>query len=178
MPVYEYKALTLKGKTISGIIDAESPLVARQKIRASKGFPVSVKEVHDLSAKKELRLFETARRFKQVRPAEVSIMTRQLATLLTAGFPLVSALDILIPQTRSKVFKKQLAKIKDAVVEGNSFSGSLSLYPKTFFPLYVNMVHAGETSGTLEIVLDRLADISEKQQTLKNRIRAAMAYPI
>jgi general secretion pathway protein F len=105
-------------------------------------------------------------------------MTRQLATLVGAGFPLVSALDSLIPQTRSKTFKKILAKIKDSIVEGNSFALSLSLYPETFSSLYVNMVRAGETSGALEIVLERLADITEKQQALKHRIRSALAYPV
>jgi general secretion pathway protein F len=106
------------------------------------------------------------------------MMTRQLSTLVGAGFPLVSAIDALIPQTKSKAFKKMLARIKDAIVEGNSFAAALSLYPGTFSTLYTNMVKAGETSGTLEIVLDQLADITEKQQALKNKIRTAMAYPI
>jgi general secretion pathway protein F len=106
------------------------------------------------------------------------MMTRQLATLVGAGFPLVSALDTLIPQTRSQLFKKILAKIKESIVEGNSFARSLSMYPGTFSSLYVNMVRAGETSGALEIVLERLADIMEKQQALKHRIRTALAYPV
>lgn len=178
MPVYEYKALTTKGKTTSGIIDAESPLAARQKIRAASVFPVSITEIHDTPAKKEPRSFSIARYIQRVRSSEVSVMNRQLATLVAAGFPLVSAIDILIPQTRSKVLKRQLAKIKDSIIEGNSFARSLSLFPKTFSALYVNMVHAGETSGTLEIVLERLADITENQQALNNRIRAALAYPI
>ncbi len=178
MPVYEYKALTQKGKTTSGIIDAESPIVARQKIRAFKAFPVAVKEVHDSPTKKESRTLSFARYFQRVTPSEVAVMTRQLATLISAGFPLVSAIDILIPQTRSNAFKRQLAKIKDSIVEGNSFARSLSLYPRSFSELYVNMVHAGETSGTLEIVLERLADITEGQQALKQRIRSALAYPV
>jgi general secretion pathway protein F len=98
--------------------------------------------------------------------------------LISAGFPLVSALDALVPQTRSHGFKKTLAQIKDSIVEGNSFARALSNYPAQFSPLYVNMVRAGETSGTLEIVLERLADITEKQQALKNRIQTALAYPI
>ncbi len=178
MPVYEYTALNIKGKTTSGIIDAESPLIARQKLRAANTFPVSIKEVHDTAIKKEPLSSSILRRFKRVRPSEVSIMTRQLATLISAGFPLVSAIDALIPQTSSQTFKKILAKIKDSIVEGNSFARSLSLYPGTFSALYVNMVRAGETSGALEIVLERLADISEKQQALKHRIRSALAYPI
>jgi general secretion pathway protein F len=178
MPVYEYKALTQKGKTTSGIIDAESPIVARQKIRAFKAFPVAVKEVHDSPTKKESRALSFTRHIQRVTPSEVAVMTRQLATLISAGFPLVSAIDILIPQTRSNAFKRQLAKIKDFIVEGNSFARSLSLYPRTFSELYENMVHAGETSGTLEIVLERLADITEGQQALKQRIRSALAYPV
>jgi len=178
MPVYEYKALDIKGKTTSGIIDAESSLIARQKLRASRTFPVSINEVSDTATKKEPRSFLISRYFKRVRPSEVSIMTRQLATIVGAGFPLVSALDTLIPQTRSKTFKKIIAKIKDSIVEGNSFARSLSLYPGTFSSLYVNMVRAGETSGALEIVLERLADITEKQQALKHRITTALTYPV
>jgi len=178
MPVYEYKALTSKGKTTSGIVDADSPLIARQKIRASRVFPISITEIHDTPAKKEPRSFSIAHHIQGVRSSEISVMTRQLATLISAGFPLVSAIDSLIPQTQSNPLKRQLAKIKDSIVEGNSFTRSLSLYPRSFSNLYVNMVHAGESSGTLEIVLERLADTTEKQQALKQRIRTALAYPI
>jgi len=178
MPVFEYTALDIKGKTISGIINADSPRAARQKLRASRTFPVSIKEVHDTATIKTPRPFSTVGPFARVRPYEISIMTKQLATLVGAGLPLVSAIDALISQIRSQAFKKMLAKIKDSIVEGNTFAGSLALFPGTFSSLYVNMVKAGETSGALEIVLERLADITEKQQALKNRIRAAMAYPI
>jgi general secretion pathway protein F len=178
MPVYEYTALDIKGKTISGIIDADSSRTARQKLRTSKIFPVSINEVHDTSTIKTQKSFSFKDSFSRVRPYEVSIMTKQLATLLGAGLPLVSAMDALISQIRSQAFKKMLAKIKDSIVEGNSFARSLSLFPGTFSSLYVNMVKAGESSGALDIVLERLADITEKQEALKNRIRAAMAYPI
>ena len=106
------------------------------------------------------------------------MMTRQLSTLVGAGFPLVSALDTLIPYTKSQGFKRVLAQIKDAIVEGNSFAAALSAYSGIFSPVYINMVRAGESSGTLEIVLDRLADITEKQQALNSRIKSALAYPI
>jgi general secretion pathway protein F len=178
MPVYEYTALDIKGKTISGIIDADSSRSALQKLRASKTYPVSIEEVHDMAAIKAPKTFSVLRPFTRVKPQEVSMMTRQLATLLGAGLPLVPAIAALTSQTRSQSFKKMLAKIKDSIVEGNSFARSLSLFPGTFSALYINMVTAGETSGALEIVLERLADITEKQQALKNRIRSAMAYPI
>lgn len=178
MPVYEYTALDIKGKTISGIIDADSSRTARRKLRTSKIFPVSIKEVHDTSAIKTPKSFSLRDSISRVRPYEISMMTKQLATLLGAGLPLVSAMDALISQIRSQAFKKMLAKIKDSVVEGNSFARSLSLFPGTFSSLYISMVQAGESSGALDIVLERLADITEKQEALKNRIRAAMAYPI
>ncbi|GBC64067.1 type II secretion system protein GspF [Desulfonema ishimotonii] len=178
MPVYEYTALDAKGKTISGVIDAESAPAARQKLRSSKKYPVSIKETLDAPARKGSRLLTLSGTLTRVKPAEVSLMTRQLATLVGANFPLVSALDTLIPQTKSQGFKKILAQIKDAIVEGNSFAAALSPYSNTFSPLYVNMVRAGESAGTLEIVLERLADITEKQQALNSRIKAALAYPV
>ncbi|OQY59961.1 MAG: type II secretion system protein GspF [Desulfobacteraceae bacterium 4572_88] len=179
MPVYEYTALDMKGKTVSGILDAESSSAARQKLRGSKIFPISISETQKASAKKESpRSSLNMTSLNRVKPSEISMMTRQLATLVNAGFPLVSAIDTLIPQTKSPGFQKILAEIKDSIVEGNSFAASLSLYPGIFTPLYINMVSAGESSGTLEIVLDRLADITEKQQALKSRIRSALAYPV
>lgn len=106
------------------------------------------------------------------------MMTRQLATLLAAGFPLVSAIYTLIPQSGSAIFKRILSQIKDAIEEGSSFAEALALYPDTFSDMYINMVRSGESSGTLELVLERLADISEKQQALNNRIRSALTYPV
>ena len=178
MPVFEYTALDSNGKTTSGIIDAEGALAARQKLRTSGIFPVSIKETQEATPKKVSKSINLTGRFSRVKPVEIALMTRQLATLIGAGFPLVSALDALVPQTKSHGFKKMLAQIKDLIVEGSSFAQALSKYPATFSSLYVNMVRAGETSGTLEIVLDRLADITEKQQALMNRIQTALAYPI
>ena len=178
MPVFEYTALDNKGKSTSGIIDAEGAQAARQKLRTSGIFPVSIKEAQEAQPKKESGTFSLSTRFSRIKPVEVAMMTRQLATLVGAGFPLVSALDALVPQTKSHGFKKILAQIKNLIVEGNSFARALSNYPGQFSSLYVNMVRAGETSGTLEIVLERLADLTEKQQALKNRIQTALAYPI
>jgi len=177
MPVYEYTALDKKGKTTSGIINAESQLMARQQMRLNNIFPISFKEISDTPPENKSK-FSIPISFTHIRSSEISLMTRQLATLVGAGFPLVSAINALISQTKTNALKKILAKIKDSIVQGNSFANSLSLYPTVFSAIYINMVHAGETSGTLEIVLDRLADISEKQQALSSKIRAALAYPI
>jgi general secretion pathway protein F len=178
MPVYDYQALDAKGKTINGIIDADGAQAARQKIRAMGSFPVAVKEVTEgeTGSKKRSPSFQGL--FSRVTPAQLSLWTRQLATLTGAGFPLVSALTTLVSQTKTQGFTKIVARIKDSIVEGNSFASALTLYPSVFSQIYINMVRAGETSGTLEIVLQRLADIMEKQQELKSRIQTAMAYPI
>ncbi|MBI5592305.1 MAG: type II secretion system inner membrane protein GspF [Deltaproteobacteria bacterium] len=174
MPVYEYTALDVKGNTLSGIVDADSPASARQKLRAAGNYPVAVREAASLSAQQSPRFFK---RFRRVRQSELAIMTRQLGTLMTAGFPLVAALDALIPQTRSLQLKNQLTRIKDAIVGGSSFSQALSTVP-TFPPLYINMIQAGESSGTMELVLDRLAEMIEKQQQVTQRITSAMTYPV
>ncbi|MFP4390410.1 MAG: type II secretion system F family protein, partial [Desulfococcaceae bacterium] len=178
MPVYEYTALDARGKSVSGIIDAESAVAARQRLRGSRIFPVSVQETQRSPEKKSGWMTALSHSFARVRPSEVALMTRQLSTLAGAGFPLVTALDTMIPQIKSPGFKRVMAQIKDSVVEGNTFAAALSPYPGIFSPVYVNMVRAGETSGTLEIVLDRLADIAEKQQALATRIKTALAYPI
>jgi len=178
MPVYEYTALDENGKNTSGIVDAESAPMARQKLRSMQQYPVSINEVADLSSQKAKETPSVASIFYRVKQTDIAAMTRQLATLISAGFPLVSAIDALIPQTASKAFKPILAQIKDAIVEGNSFAGALSNYPSAFTSLYTNMVRAGESSGTLDIVLEQLADITEKQQALKTRIRSALAYPV
>jgi len=178
MPVYEYVALNAKGKKVNGIIDADGATAARQKLRGSGSYPITVTEVEKASTATETSKFSIRSVFQRVSPAEVAMMTRQLSTLVGASLPLVSAIDILIPQTKSSIFKKILAQIKESIIEGNTFAASLAPYPSTFPALYVNMVHAGETSGTLEIVLERLADITEKQESFKNRVRTALAYPI
>ena len=176
MPVYEYTALDIKGNTVSGIVDADSPAAARLKIRAAGNYPVAVREAASLTVQTSvLPLFS---RFRRVKSSEIAMMTRQLGTLMSAGFPLVAALDALIPQTRSPHLKKQLTHVKDAIVGGSSLSEALEKIPGVFPPLYINMVQAGESSGTMELVLGRLAEMIEKQQQVKQRIASAMTYPV
>jgi general secretion pathway protein F len=178
MPVYEYRALNVKGSKIKGIINADSIVAARQKLRETDIFPVEIKETSarekdELATKKSVATF-----FKRVSLREVSSFTRQLATLLGGGLPLLASLTTLVSQTTNPQLKKTLAQVKEQVNEGTGFAQSISYYPKIFSPLYVNMVRAGEASGTLDIVLERLADFNERQQALRGKIRAALAYPI
>jgi len=178
MPVYEYTAINAGGKSITGIIDADNGSEAREKLRASNIFPVNITEAYDTgqSHRDRKRLYNF-RLFSGVKSRELTSTTRQLATLVGAGFPLVSAIYTLIPQTGSPALKKILSRIKDSVEEGNSFAESLSEFPDIFPPLFVNMIRAGEASGTLEIVLERLAEINENRQVQKNRIISILAYP-
>lgn len=178
MPVYEYRALTKGGRNVNGIIDADNPAGARQKLRASGVFPVEVQETSSrpkdaLSSPGSISHF-----FKRITPGELSAMTRQLSILLEAGVTLVASLDALISQVDNPLLKKVMAQLKESINEGNDLASSLAEHPKVFSQIYVNMVRAGEASGSLDVVLERLAEFSEHQQALRGRIKAAMAYPV
>ncbi len=182
MPVFEYNALNNKGKKISGIIDAESLISAGTKIRKKNFFPISINEIDSESKteKKNNNMFNSLNilLFSRIKASEIAMITRQLATLISAGFPLVEAIATLVTQTRSKALKKILSKIKGSIEEGRSFAESLLMYPSVFSQIYINMIKAGESSGTLEIVLERLADITEKREETKQKIQTAFAYPV
>ena len=177
MPVYESTALNDKGKKLKGIIDAQSTVAARQKLRESNIYLTDLQE--SSGAKKDSPLKQPmGGLFRKVGSREVTVMTRQLATLLGAGLPLVQSLATLIAQTSHPQLKTILSQIKEEVNEGSSFSQTMTHYPQVFPAFYLNMVRAGEASGTLHLVLERLADFSEKQQALKGRVQAALAYPL
>ena len=178
MLVFEYTALDQKSKKIKGVIDAGSMNHARQKLREMEVFLVDIKETAGGDKEKSGDKIAIFPMMKKVRLRDLSIMTRQLSTLLSAGLPLVPSLNALASQTKHPQFKIILAQIKDQVTEGNSLTLSMSNFPDVFPPLYVNMIRAGEASGTLDIVLDRLADFYEKSQALRTKIRSALAYPI
>ena len=178
MPVYEYTALDRAGKNVVGIIDADSNVAARQKLRASGKYPVEVKETTAKAKSESAAGFSLPSLFNRITPDDIHALTRQLATLLNAGIPLVGALDALMEQTTSPPLKKIIAQIKESVNEGNSLTVSLTRHPKLFSNIYINMVRAGEASGSLDVVLDRLAEFGEHQQALKGRFQAALVYPV
>ena len=178
MPVYEYTALDQAGKNVTGIIDADSTVAARQKLRAAGKYPVQVKETTAKAKTEAAAGFTMPSLFNRVTPDDIHGLTRQLATLLNAGIPLVGALDALMEQTPNAPLKKIIAQIKESVNEGNSLTVSLTRHPRLFSNIYVNMVRAGEASGSLDVVLERLAEFGEHQQALKGRFQAALVYPI
>jgi len=177
MPVFEYTALNGSGKKIKGIIDADSLAAARQKIRGGGNYPVNIKES---VAKKEggKGSFFTRQLGTSIKQQEIHLATRQLATLLGAGIPLVPSIAGLIEQTSNRSLQTVLAQIKDAVNEGNSLTSALDEHPRLFSKIYINMVRAGEASGSLDVVLDRLAEFGENQHAIRSRVKAAMLYPI
>jgi general secretion pathway protein F len=178
MPVFEYTGLNNVGKTLKGILDADSAVAARQKLRGMGIFPVEVKEELSRTRGRSSASLSAFRSLKRIKAGEIHAMTRQLSILLGAGVPLVKSLEALIAQITNPGFKKIMAQIKESVNEGNSLASSLSEHPKVFSNYYVNMVYSGEASGLLDVVLRNLAEFGERQQALRSRFRAAMAYPI
>jgi general secretion pathway protein F len=174
LPLFAYEALNSVGKSIHGVIDADSPRTARSKLRSQGVFPTEIREegVTAIAPLSRLPLMQ------RVRPKDLALAFRQLATLIEAGIPLVSSLSALTEQLTHPVLSKVLAQIKESVREGNSFAQSLAAHPSIFSPLFVGMVKAGEISGTLGLTLSRWADFSERQVEMRQKIRAAMTYPI
>lgn len=177
MSVFEYIALDEKGNQLKGFVDAPGVAAARQKLREENIYPV---EINQAETKKETALSGTLKinLWERVSAGQVAVFTRQLSTLLGAGMPLVPSLSILMQQEKNPLLKKSLAQIREKVNEGKSLTEAMSEFPKIFQPFYLNMVRAGEASGTINLVLERLADFSENQQALMNKIRSALAYPI
>jgi general secretion pathway protein F len=177
MSVFEYVALDAQGHQRKGFVDAPGIAAARQKLREENVYPV---EINPAETKKETALSGALKIniLERVSTGEVSAFTRQLSTLLGAGMPLVPSLTILMKQAKNLLLKKSLAQIREQVNEGKSLTDSMSAFPRIFPPFYLNMVRAGEASGTINLVLERLADFSENQQALMNKIRSALAYPI
>lgn len=177
MPVYEFKALDSAGKNIKGVIDAESDAQAKSKLRSAGKYPVTIRlskgrsQTHD-------RKNGGVGFFERIKSEEIHVMTRQLATLIGAGIPLVQSLSSLVEQTVNPALKRVIVQIREKVNEGSMLTRALSDHPKLFSTIYVNMVRAGEASGSLDIVLERLADFGEKQQALQSRLQAALIYPV
>jgi general secretion pathway protein F len=179
MPVYAYRGINANGRNVGGIIDADTPKGARLKLRRSGIFPTEVAEesaravVADAAAEE----IDWGGLLTRVGPQDLALMTRQLATLVGAGLPLVECLGALIEQIDSPRQKRILSQVREQVVEGGTLADALKVHPRVFNELYVNMVRAGEASGALDIVLLRLADYTERSAALRNKVRAALTYP-
>jgi general secretion pathway protein F len=180
MPVYAYKGLSQDGRAVSGIIDADTPKGARQKLRSGGIFPTDITEEQRQKARE---IAEARSQFslnwlvERIKPQELALLTRQLSTLVGAGLPLVDCLSALIEQVESARIKRTLSHIREQVTEGTSLADALKAHPRIFSDLYINMVRAGEASGALDLVLLRLADYTENYAALRDKVRSALTYP-
>jgi len=177
LALYSWTGYTDKGKDTKGMIDASSPREAKIKLKGQGIFVSNISEEIPVGAPKDggINLKDL---FGKVKLEEITVMTRQLSTLIGASIPLVESLSALYEQTEAPLLKKTVAQVRDSVNEGLSFADALDQHKKTFPELYINMVRSGEASGALDVVLLRLAEYMEGQHRIRSKVRAAMTYPI
>ncbi|HEX7577138.1 MAG TPA: type II secretion system F family protein, partial [Verrucomicrobiae bacterium] len=197
MPKYDYIALDAHGKETKGSIEVASQNEAIGRVKEMGLFPTKIIEaerVRDKAAGKKARPVAKVGGKKKsgamsfeikipglsgkVKPKVLTTFTRQLATLVDAGLPLLRGLRVLEKQERNSTLKRILGELALAIEGGSTFSEALAQHPKVFNRLFVNMVKAGELGGVLEVVLKRLAEFSEKAQKIKGKVKAALFYPI
>nr|BDT28059.1 type II secretion system inner membrane protein GspF [Bacteriovorax sp. HI3] len=174
MAIYNYKGIDKSGSEVKGTVNVEGLSAAKTRIRGMGIMLIEISEQTSGSVKKSGGInFGSA-----VSINDLALMTRQLATLLRAKIQVVEAFSALVDQTENPSLKITLSEIRQKVNEGSSLAKALSDYPKIFDNVYVNMVDAGEASGTLEVVLLKLADFTEGQVKLRNKVKGAMTYPM
>jgi type IV pilus assembly protein PilC len=170
MPIYQWEGKTLKGLIKKGEMEAPSEAAIRIHLRQQSIIPIKI-----LLKGKEIKIALPFK--KKVKQRSIAIFTRQLATMIDAGLPLVQSLEILSSQQDSKVFKKIIREIKEDVEGGSTFAGALKKHPVTFNELYTNLVVAGEEGGILDNILTRLANYIEKAEALRKKVKSALIYP-
>ena len=174
MPEFDYTARLKNGQLQKGTITARDKNAALSSLRENQLLPVVVKQS---TKAKGLKMNIQLPGGNKVKPKDLVIFTRQLSTMVNAGVPLLRSLTLLKEQTESVVLKKALEQVTSDIQGGTNLSDALAKHPKTFSPIYVNMVRAGEAGGILDKVLDRLAFQQEKDSALRGKIRGAMVYP-
>jgi len=178
MAVYEFRGIQVTtGKPVKGFRDADNAKSLRGLLR-KEGVLLTLATEESKKKEADKGKLDPFAFFRRPSTSDVAIMTRQLATLVRAGVPLVDSVAALTDQVEKPVLVRVLTELRENLNEGTSFAKSLGRHPQVFPPLYVNMVAAGEASGTLEAVLERLADFMEGQARLKGKVSAALAYPI
>lgn len=175
MPVFEYRGVTPEGQDVAGGIDADTLRGARGKLKRLGVFPTAVSEG---SRTAEVAFAGAGLLGRSLRPKEVALFTRQLATLFSAGLPVTDALTAVLEQADRRALTKLVTDIREAVREGRALADALERHPGVFSPIYVQMVRAGEAGGDLDEVFQRLAEFLEAQVRLRDRVWAALAYPM
>jgi len=169
MSRFIYKAATQEGKILDGIIQADKFELVIEKLKKQNLLPIEIKEE---VPKKGIGGF-----FKPIKSKDVLAFTQQLLNLFSAGMPLDRSLGVLQELTKNQKLKTTISEIKNDLERGNTLSQALANHPKTFSPLYINMIKVGEASGALELILNRLADFTQKDEEFKEYLRSMMIYP-
>lgn len=177
MAVYAYRGVDARGKGVKGLRDADSAKALRGVLKREGILATEILEQSE-AARKAAREINLAKFFRRISPMDVAVSTRQLSVLLRSGVPLVEALSVLIEQLDQPELKTAFTDTRNQVTEGRTLADALRAHSKIFPPLYVNMVAAGEASGTLEEVLGRLAEFLDDQARLQSKVRGALAYPL
>ena len=176
MPVYQYKGFDANGTARSGIVDADSAKEARGQLRALRVHVTELDPMDTLTVSSGSKFLP---KFLQRRHREqITLLTRQLATMLRSGIPLASCLTALVEQAAHPDLEVVLRDIRERVTQGASFAEALANHPGYFDELFVNMVKAGEAAGNLDVILGRLADFNQKQDRMRAKLKASMAYPL
>jgi type IV pilus assembly protein PilC len=179
MPEYVYEALDKGGKQVRGVIEAANEEVIVEKLRGMGYYPLKVLQNKKSAANADLFALPGLRIiFHRITSKHLMTFTRQLATLIDAGLPIIRSLNILHDQVESAIFKEKIEDIIKTIEGGGSLSEAFGRHPKVFDNLYVNMVRAGEIGGVLESVLNKIAEFLEKAQALKGKVKSAMMYPL
>lgn len=183
--IFQYQAMNSRGQKVQNIIDAQSEAKAKLKLKSNGLYVIKIypqKEEQKLVNESRgitARLRKLYSSFNQRMSAKnVGIFSRQLATLIGAGMPLLNAINDILEQTDDTTFKQIVGDIKDNLESGASFSNCLAKHRYVFSDMYVNMVRVGENLGSLDSVIERLADIEEKRAILKSKINSALSYPV
>lgn len=174
MPLFEYKALDHAGKSSTGVMSADNARDARAKLREDGLLPSEITEAPMRSSGLWSKL---PRIFRRKDDSNVAIMTRQFSTLMATGVALTDSLAVLIRQTQDTHLERTLKSVREAVMRGEPFADALAEHPRYFSELYINMVRSGEASGTLDSILERVANYSQTRLRMQNKILTALTYP-
>lgn len=177
MPAFEYTALDSAGKTQKGVLEGETARQVRQQLRERGLLPTSVQEVERKEAARNRQGFRRLGASRGISAADLAMLTRQLATLSRAGLPLEEALLAVSQQTEKPRVRNIVAGVRARVMEGRTLADALGAFPQAFPDIYRATVAAGEQSGRLDPVLERLAEYTESRQVTESQIRNAMVYP-
>jgi general secretion pathway protein F len=176
MPAFEYQALNTSGRTVKGVLDGDAERQVRAALRDKGLIPLKVQVIHTESTGTGAKPTFSLRR-RGISSSELSLITRQFATLIRAGLTIEECMNALIEQTESSATRAVLAAVRGRVMEGQSLARSLAAYPRTFPDIYRALIDAGEQTGRLGEVLERLAEYTENREALQQKVMLAFIYP-